>query len=337
MVLALWGAVGNSLSGKAAPSPEIKIPEDILHDFLIEGGWSPTGDDNQNGESLSIGLLRRMVEGQSIETPEGRGSLGLFALALGVAEWGVKEPQDLPNDPQGNNWKSDAHGDSGKHLMSYGSGGIGISHADLGELENFSRRIISLGLVPQQYQAAFLQTVSKSRFASGRVTYDQIRVAGTCSSTKFQNDLLGERFRHRESPSDCARHANSHLSAQDWLSFRTWSRAGLRNEEVQRWLLSTWLNNYWAGTLSQLPPGPGRIEEALVNVRVRNSHQVAATEAFKQHASTLEAKLDRQMDAYRKYRASAFKRRCRIMLRPVVMYRHLTEQPQIASMPVCPS
>lgn len=337
MSLALWGTVVHSLPGKAAPGLDIKIPDDILRDFLIEGGWSPNGDDNQNGESLSVGLLRRMVEGRSIETPDGRGSLGLFALALGVAEWGVKNPQGLPKDPHGNDWKSDAHGDSGKHLMSYGAGGIGMSHADLGELGKFVRKLISLGLVPQQYQAAFLRTVSDDRFAHRRVTYDQIRVAGTCSSTKFGNDLLGERFRHRESPSDCAEYANHNLSAQDWLSFRTWSRVGLRNEEVQRWLLDMWLDNYWADTLTQLPSGPGRIEEALINVRVRNSHPVAAMEAFKQHASTVEAKLDRQMDAYKKYRASAYKRRCRIMLRPVVMYRQLTGQPQVAPMPICPS
>ncbi len=315
--------------------PEVKISDDLLRDFLREGRWTSNGDDNVDGEALSADLIRRMVHGGSLDSPEGRGALGLVALALGVAQWGVSDPNGLPADPYGHEWRSQAFADHGKHLMSYGAGGIGISHADVADLREFVQKVISLGLVPQQYQADFLRTVDGSRFKEGSPRYDQIRVAGECSAVKYSNDLLEEPFNHRHTPSDCVRFENPNLSPKDWLVFRTWSRIGLRNAEVQRWLLDHWMTKYWAKTLAKLPSGPGQIEEAIINVRIRNSLPAAADQAFKVSAETIDAKLERQLSSYKKYDHNAYHRRCRIMLRPVVLWRYLSGEPELPSIPGC--
>jgi hypothetical protein len=62
--------------------------------------------------------------------------LGLLALLLGTAEWGVAGA-GLPDDPAKKNWESDTGEDSGKHVMSYAVGGVGILHADVGDLEEY--------------------------------------------------------------------------------------------------------------------------------------------------------------------------------------------------------
>jgi hypothetical protein len=97
----------SALLGAAAGLAPIKLiaqpapNEDLVREFLRQGQWSTTADDNATGESLTQDFLRRLVVNQDPDTPSGRTSLGLFALALGVAEWGVASPDALPADPNG--------------------------------------------------------------------------------------------------------------------------------------------------------------------------------------------------------------------------------------------
>ena len=58
-----------------------------------------------------------------------------MALTIGVAHWGIDDPRELRKDPNGLNWVSTTGHGLGKSLMSYSNSGIGISHADVGDLQ----------------------------------------------------------------------------------------------------------------------------------------------------------------------------------------------------------
>ena len=47
-------------------------------------------------------------------------------------------------------------------------------------------------------------------------------------------------------------------------------RAAIRTKAKQERLVSLWLKEYWDVSLAKVPQGPRFMEEALINVRVRN-------------------------------------------------------------------
>ena len=109
--------------------------------------------------------------------------------------------------------------------MSYGIGGIGISHADVGDLEEFIRDVAEdRTVVPAEHAPALLRLADrdlyKPRNGRRQVIYDQIRAAGVCASQEFDTDLLGEPFRHFDNvgmdSEYCAEYENRNLSATDW-------------------------------------------------------------------------------------------------------------------------
>ncbi|TSD87441.1 hypothetical protein FFK22_017365 [Mycobacterium sp. KBS0706] len=307
--------------------------EAVFSQFLEQGGWSGAADDNITKEVLSADLVKAIITNYRDKPTElwARTDLGLFALAMGVAEWGIADPSGLPPDPADKGWASDAGEDSGKHLMSYAIGGVGISHADVGDLQKFMRYVADSGLVPQEHRADLLRLADDVQYRKPGVVYDELRAAGVCAAEKFQTDLSGEPFDHFDVPpkkSYCTKYANSALQARDWRIFRTWMRAALRTRTAQEWLVGLWMRDYWYKSLDRVPEGDGWIEEALVNVRVRNSARAVANKAVTRPASTPTERVQRELDAYGEWKPSTLLRRCRIMLRPVVLYRHFAgEQP----------
>jgi hypothetical protein len=310
------------------------LPEEVFTQFLEQGRWSEKADDNIIGENLSSDLIKRIVIDYRAHPNErdAQIELGLFALAMGIAEWGVAEPAGLPPDPAHKNWKSDTGPNSGKHLMSYGVGGIGISHADQGGLLDFIRFVAGTDLVSSEHRAAFLRLADPAMYKKSAGVYNQLRAAGVCASQQFDTDLKGEKFNHFNVSHDknyCTKYANTSLQASDWRVFRTWMRVALRTKAGQEWLLAQWMKDYWFKSLEKVPGGAGQIEEALVNVRVRNSFPAVADKAPARPASDPKGRIQRELDAYGAHSPKTLSRRCGIMLRPVVLYRHFAGEPQL--------
>jgi len=314
-------------------------PNELVRQVLVAGGqWSVTADDNASKETLDSGLIRRMVAAyrSNPADPDALFGMGLLALTVGVAEWGVAPSESLPADPAGLAWKSVAGPHTGKHLMSYSEGGIGISHVDGDEMLDFIRHVADSETVPAAFKAPLLHLADPRLYRKGKNLgyYDQLRAAGVCSTQETSTDLLGEPFRLGRLQADkeyCSHYRNTALTFDDWRAFCTWMRAALRQEHEQTWLIEKWVVRYWKPSLSEqfVPPGEGAIEEALVNVRVRNSSPAIANKAHEREASTTDGRVQRQLDAYGAFKFSTLQRRCGLMLRPVALYRHFTDQSQV--------
>ncbi|WP_247258206.1 hypothetical protein [Pseudomonas moorei] len=326
----------------AAHAADTPMSDAVVQKLLEGGKWSNTADDNLDGEVISADLVKELVLTYRAN-PNDRSAqvgLGLLALTLGVAEWGVSKGEDeLPEDPAGTNWKSDTGPDSGKHLMSYGIGGVGVCHADVSDLFDFIRFTAKLDVVPQEHKEALLRLASPSIYSTKTGSYDQLRAAGLCGAPHYDSDLKGEPFKFFKGTlqqSYCKTHANPKLSSADWRTFATWTRAALRTKEGQAWMLRMWIAKYWDKTLARVPPGEGFPEEALINVRIRNSLPKCANDALTKPASGAHERIQREMDAYKKCKPDAYKRRCGLMLRPVVLYRHFAGEPPLTGIE-CPT
>jgi hypothetical protein len=304
------------------------LPEDFKT-FLDAGRWSATADDNIEGEKSPAEAVKRIVQNYAA-APTGHAAsrgLGLIALMLGVAEWGV-EGQGLPSDPNGKNWKSNASAISGKHLMSYAIGGVGISHADVGDLQEFVKWIAqSSNVVPATQKDRLLRlTEIKYQHTDGGIQYDEVRAAGLCNQPKGQadKDLLGEPFHYPAGPVECDKWRNDRLNPDDWLVFRTWIRAALRTQDAQAYLLRLWFEKYWDKTLSMVPAGEDFAEQAIINVRIRNSLPKTANKALELAAAqqNTAGRIQAQLKEYDNADPHAAERRWRIMMRPIVLYRH---------------
>ncbi|WP_454903860.1 hypothetical protein [Variovorax gossypii] len=220
--------------------------------------------------------------------------------------------------------------------MSYSEGGVGISHTDGNEMLDFFRHVAASETVPDTFKAGLLRIANPDLYRKGKNLgyYDQLRAAGLCSTQRLSTDLLGEPFHLATLRADkdyCAKYRNAALTPDDWRVFCTWMRAALRQEREQTWLIQQWMDRYWKPSLNVqfVPPGDGAIEESLVNVRVRNSSPAAANKAHQRGASTVDERVQRQLDAYGAFKQTTLQRRCGLMLRPVALYRHFTDQPQV--------
>jgi len=307
--------------------------ETVFTALLKQGRWDGNADDKITGECLTVELVRDIVARYQAQ-PTDRGALqelGLVTLAMGVAQWGIENPTGLPADPAHNAWKSVTGPNSGKHLMSYSIGGVGISHADVGDLDKFIEAVASdTSIVPAEHAPGLLRLRDKTLYKKDSGTYDQIRGAGVCPAKSIDVDLNGKPFEHFTKvgvdANYCATYRNDALKATDWQVFRTWMRAALRTRPKQEWLANRWMEHYWEPSLKMVPPGPGYIDEVMVNVRVRNSSPAVANEALKRHATTVSERVRRELKEYELRKPSAFRRRCGLMLRPVVLYRHFAKQ-----------
>lgn len=328
------GTFFKKVSHAMSRGQHMHLADDDFSEFLRGGKWSVSADDNITGETISRDAASRIVERYNSDpgSPAARDGLGLLALTLGVAEWGL-EGTPLPDDPAGKGWRSDTGEDSGKHLMSYGVGGVGISHADVGDLEEYVHWLSQSPVVPSAHRRALLRLTELRYGRRDGIVYDELRAAGRCAET-IGKDLLGEEFHHFVGPAGakyCSDYENGALTPQDWLVFRTWVRASLRTESGQRYLLALWFRDYWRPTLEQVPDGEGAAEEMLVNVRVRNSAPAVARSAHLRRPRHKGAagRVQRQLDAYADWKPRTAHRRWKIMMRPVAIYRSFSGLPPL--------
>ena len=99
---------------------------------------------------------------------------------------------------------------------------------------------------------------------------------------------------------------------------------------MQEWLINAWLDQVWSATIARVPAGDGFAEEALVNARVRNSAPRAANDAVQAPATNVVERIQRELDAYGKWNPATLQRRCRLLLRTVVLFRHFAGHEQLA-------
>ncbi|ESY17064.1 hypothetical protein [Mesorhizobium sp. LNJC391B00] len=184
----------------SAPAHSNPIPSAILDELLADGGWTPSADDNNEGERLRIELVQRLVR----EFASDPRTIGLLSLTLSAAKWGVEREGSLPADPAGDAWRGPTRA-SGKHLMSYKVGGIGLPHLDVGELAKFI-----------EYLLAEHSTIG------GSVERDYLR--------KLARDL---------------RAGKKYDQVKTNAVFRKWMLEGLRRRDAQEWILTSWLDTFW--------------------------------------------------------------------------------------------
>ncbi|NBB12969.1 hypothetical protein [Pseudomonas sp. SLFW] len=325
-----WTTWPELLAGGDGHAQAAGLPDAAIEHILERGGWSPSADDNIQGETLDVGFVKTLMLDyrNNPQNSTAQQGLGLIALTLGVAQWGIDDPSGLPPDPVQNDWKSQTSANTGKHLMSYGVGGVGIAHMDQGDLLEFITYVAQSGLVPAEHKVALLRLADPALYpAEGVGVYGQLRAAGLCAPVQIEADLEGAAFKHFSNPhypSYCDKYRNPSLTSLDWQTFRTFIRAALRTKAGQRWLFQSWLEKYWTRSLAAVPAGEGAAEELLVNVRLRNSLPACADRAVKTPASDVEGRVRRELEEYAKCAPSAYERRATVMLRSVVLYRHFT-------------
>lgn len=316
--------------------------EDTVRLFIREGLRPATGDrrttaellsvadDNVSGETLSTEFVRRLVANFKAKPDDvdERRTLGLLALAFGAAQWGLKDPAALKDalgkpvpDPAGQAWKSISSPEAGKHVMSYAKGGVGIAHWDQPTLADFIEAV-GVELVPADKRQAYLRLK--------HFKFDNIRSTGMCrGAVPSEKALDGLPFGHFQGLSvDCSL-AKGGPTKDDWTVFRTWTRAALRTEKFQFWIFDRWIRDMWDESVEAVRPGEGRIEEALINARIRNSGSGWAGGAIAKSGASTAQRIQYELDHYGKVDPSAYERRCERMQRPVVLYRHFAGLPAL--------
>ncbi|MDR6670209.1 hypothetical protein [Rhizobium sp. 1399] len=184
----------------AGPLSSAELSSATVDRVLDAGRWSPTADDREKGERLPTDFVQQLVSSYPADTR----SIGLLSLALGAGKWGIEGDMSGLADPAGDNWQGPTRG-SGKHLMSYLVGGVGLPHLDRAQLATFIDYIVAqhsdIGPTPERSRMTELaQGLRKGR------TYAQIKSDAT---------------------------------------FRKWMLHGLRYKDAQQWVLNYWLDTYW--------------------------------------------------------------------------------------------
>jgi hypothetical protein len=317
------------------PSPAMAWSDDVFDSYLQAGQWSTSADDNASGEALPFPLVEIIVR-RYCEAPtdsDASDNMGIFALTVGAANWGISEAAGLPADPNRRQWRSTTGADAGKHVMAYAIGGVGISHGDVGDLYRFLLRIAEREGLPQLQRVGLHKLAREVKYRghtiNSAVVYDEVRAAGVCKNPKFDSDLNGEAFTHRPQTANasyCAVRSNSAIGPEDWHLFRTAVREALRRKQDQEWLLRFWLDKYWKVSLDRVRKGPGSIEEVIVNSRIRNSSPAVAARAIAPVGSSPDDRIAHELNAYGAWKPDTLKRRKGTMLRPVVLYRHMAER-----------
>lgn len=318
--------------------------DDIFESYLQAGKWSATADDNASGEAWPLPLVETIIR-RYCEAPtniDASENMGILALTVGAANWGISEGTGLPADPNEREWRSTTGADAGKHLMAYAIGGVGISHGDVGDLHKFLLELAGRDALPEAQGAGLRKLAREVKYRghalNTAVVYDEVRAAGVCKNPKFDTDLNGEAFNHRPqsaTASYCAERSNNAIGPQDWRLFRTTVRQALRSKQDQAWLLRFWMDKYWKDSVAGVHKGEGYIEEVMVNARIRNSSPVVAGNAIAPAGTSPDGRIAHEFKAYGDWKPNTLKRRKGTMLRPVVLYRHIAAKLRNAGVP-CP-
>ncbi|WFU10894.1 hypothetical protein QA646_08665 [Rhizobium sp. CB3090] len=278
-----------------------------VFETVLEQGWSDNADDNGKNERLPGATIVEVIQAYKLarrtahdmaakcavsdRPPEcnkadaaiadATDALGELTLAVSVAEWGVAWDGPAPKDPAGRDWAGPKDITVGKHVMSYALGGLGLPHLDTGMAQDLfdeiAQRIPASANDLKQFRQGF--------------RYDSVRArGGPCSghSAVIMADLNGEPFRHDAVMWGGQKYCHDHnptneLDPERWQVLRTWARAGLRDREVQQWIVDYWLRKVWHPTLERLAfeKNVDPTDEAFVVARIWSTSKGAADAAVK--------------------------------------------------------
>jgi hypothetical protein len=310
-----------AISANAAPT----ITDSDLHAILEAGHWGPQIEDNLDfyHEQLPASVIRDWVNHYDPAKEESSVAIGALVLTTAVANWGVSGQENLPTDPEGRVWQGPGLHNDAKHLISYALGGVGIDHTDSGSLEDFIDYVKehhpSLAEKPEHY------------FKLRGITFDRIRAnGGVCTKprSEIKVDLNGQPFGHGVFPGGkkyCPLYQNkAKTTLEDWQIFRHWTRAALRQESVQRYMINRWIEREWLPSYRAVLAAGGTVEEAMINARIRNSSPKTAACAIKK-AKGVSDRIKAELNAYVGKECGGnprHKERIPAMMRPVVLYRH---------------
>lgn len=268
----------------------------ILDQFLQIGKWSTTAEDDVYGELFPQDFFRKIYTDYKAD-PTNQSNIdavGLLPLGLAVSGWGISDPDGLPDDPDGRNWAGTSSIGSGKHIMSYAKGGVGIPHADSSFLQAIIEEIKSnhSNMAPKFDQFYALKGTNFDKlYANG----------GHCTEpvSTIMVDLNGKTFGHKKwgyaSDNYCSTYNTKATTAEDWQVFRHWIRAALRKRDMQNFIISYWMERYWRPSYEKTLAAGGSIAEAIINTRVRNSGSSKANRIIGQS-------IDEQLTEYGKER-----------------------------------
>jgi hypothetical protein len=317
-----------------------------IGELMQIAGWSPAADDDVSGKTVPSTFFSKLVQAHIANPGDAtaRRNVGLIALLVGVAEWGVSG-DNVPPDPQGTHWESNSGPKQGKHLMSYDLGGIGISHVDSAELGKFVQYVALEFIVDAEQRKRYLRFADASLYRvvppaiSHDIMYNQIRASGVCVPTRITKDLNGNDFAedgHGGAEKYCSDWKNPNFSVEDWQLFRHYARVALRTSEGQEWVLDSWLDHNWTPSVEAVLASGGSIDEALANARVRSSFPVAAKHALQKRATSDTERIQREIDAYEQHKHTTAECRSGFILRSVALYRKYAGLPQLTGIK-CPA
>jgi hypothetical protein len=324
--IALWGRGVHATT--EAPARSEAVSDGVLAAVLSAGHWSVSADDNGGNERMPESALQAWVGAATVGTPNRQAivDLGALTLTLSVAEWGVDWKGAPPPDPASDNWAGPSSIRSGKHLMSYALGGIGLPHFDAGDGPRFFRRLAAS--MPDNAQLADYVKELPADFR-----FDRIRAAGgMCDGhdSVLKTDIFGEAFHHDAvnfaGDDYCqAKNAEHVDQPQQWQKLRSWARLGLRRKDMQRWIVDTWINRYWLPAYGAVMSHPhGSLREAFVVARIWNSGAglakaaMDAAGASADPAERVQIALDKYAENHKTYA-----RRRGVMQRPFAVYEKL--------------
>ena len=315
--IAFWGAI--VLAGRPAlAEPPGAEP---VATILQAGKWTSAADDTESGERIPWAFVERLVKAHKNNPNDKQAiaDLGLLSLTIAVGEWGVEPDPARPPDPMKGDWAGPPHR-SGKHLMSYARGGVGLPHADAGFLQDLMERLGCRDGGPPM----------DARFCALKGTnFDKLLArGGHCVQPPavIAVDLSGQPFGHAPmgfaGAAYCATYDKGTTTPEDWRVFRHHMRDALRQRDVQTWLIESWTERYWMPSYRAVMQAGGSAEEALVNARIRNSSSVTANKAAGHRTlTTLTATdpVERQLEVYNRADRRGY------LLRAAVLYRAVAQ------------
>lgn len=313
------------------PSAATKLSDEVLDGFLKSGGWSEQAEDVKSAEKLDSKFAKALVENyeKDMSNIDAVKPLGLLVLAAAVAGWGMEWEAEEPEDPANKSWSGPSSVKSGKHLMSYAKGGVGIPHADSG----FLRALFDY--LKSNYPN--LASEGTRFFQLKGINFDVLYAnGGHCNKpvTVINTDLNGNKFGHNQfgyaGDSYCKTYKpRASTDEKDWQIFRHWIREALNKRDVQKWIIERWLKKYWLPSYEKVVlDNGGEITEAFINARIRNSSSVTANCAI-EYAKNASDPVAAQLEAYTLKKCKGKNRHSRrfgVMQRPVVIYEAFSKQ-----------
>lgn len=313
------------------PSAATDLSDAVLDGFLASGGWSEQAEDVISGEKLDPMFAKALVENyeNDMSNIDAVKPLGLLVLAGAVAGWGIDWEAGEARDPANKSWSGPSSVNSGKHLMSYAKGGVGIPHADSGFLQDL------IDYLKDNHPN--LASEGDRFFQLKGINFDVLYAnGGHCNKpvTVIYTDLDGNQFGHNRFGYAGDRYCNTYkprasTDEKDWQIFRHWIREALRKRDVQKWIIERWLAKYWLPSYEKVVvDNGGKITEAFINARIRNSSPVTANCAIK-HAKNVADPIGAQLEAYTQKKCrgkESHSRRFGVMKRPVVIFETFSKQ-----------